>query len=107
MILIYTKRLRSQKLNIYTYDYQLMDACQDFQFTAFLLHAVIESLENKSKWISIISDNSSHYYNADLIIILSHQLEWYQINIKKQIFLKAEKAKTAIDNHHAYILNKK
>jgi len=40
------------------------------------------------------------------MIILSHWLEWYQINVKKWIFLKAEKAKTTINSHHAQVLNK-
>ena len=41
------------------------------------------------------------------MIILSHWLEWYQINVKKWIFLEAGEAKTAIDSHHAQVLNKK
>ncbi|UZO17188.1 uncharacterized protein OCT59_008549 [Rhizophagus irregularis] len=67
------------------------------------LHAVIESLENKPKWITIISDNGPHYHNADLMMILGNWLEWYQINVKKWIFLEAGKAKTTIDSHHAQI----
>jgi hypothetical protein len=64
---------------------------------------VVESLENKPKWIIIISDNGSHYHNADLMMILRHWLEWYQINIKKWIFLEPGEAKTTIDSHHAQV----
>ncbi len=83
MILMYTKRLESQELDVHAYDHWSIDARQDSWFTASSLHAVIESLENKPKWISIISNNGPYYHNADLMIILSHWLEWYQINVKK------------------------
>ena len=83
-----------------------MDAHQDFWFIASSLHAVIESLENKPKWITIISNNGPHYYNTDLIMILGNWLEWYQINIKKWIFLEVGEAKTTIDSYHAQVLMK-
>ena len=75
LILMYTKKLESQKLEINAYDHWSMDAHQDFWFTAFSLHAMIESLENKPKWVIIILDNGPHYYNADLIMILRYWLE--------------------------------
>ncbi|UZO23638.1 uncharacterized protein OCT59_015970 [Rhizophagus irregularis] len=83
-ILMYTKKSGHQEL-------------------ASSLHAVIESLENKPKWITIISDNGPHYHNADLMMILGNWLLWYQINVKKWIFLEAGEAKTTIDSHHAQI----
>jgi hypothetical protein len=102
-ILMYTKKLEFQNLEIHAYDHWSMDARQDSWFTASSLHAVIESLENKPKWIIIISDNGPHYHNADLMMILRHWLEWYQINIKKWIFLEAGETKTTIDSHHAQV----
>ncbi|PKY46438.1 hypothetical protein RhiirA4_420645 [Rhizophagus irregularis] len=102
-ILMYTKKSGHQELDIHAYDHWSMDARQDSWFTASSLHAVIESLENKPKWITIISDNGPHYHNADLMMILGNWLEWYQINVKKWIFLEAGEAKTTIDSHHAQI----
>ncbi|CAB5200722.1 uncharacterized protein OCT59_024507 [Rhizophagus irregularis] len=75
-ILIYTKKPGYQELDVHAYDYWSMDACQDSWFTASSLHhAVIESLENKPKWITIISDNGPHYHNTDLMMILGNWLE--------------------------------
>ncbi|PKB96579.1 hypothetical protein RhiirA5_470704 [Rhizophagus irregularis] len=71
-ILMYTKKSGHQELNIHAYDHWSMDTHQDSWFTASSLHAVIESLENKPKWITIISDNGPHYHNADLIMILGN-----------------------------------
>ena len=105
-ILMYTKQPGCQELDVHAYDHWSMDARQDSWFTASSLHAVIESLENKPKWITIISDNGPHYHNADLMMILGNWLEWYQINVKKWIFLEAGEAKTTIDSHHAQVLMK-
>src|SRR4051794_20341165 len=76
------------------------------QLHHFTVHAVIESLENKPKWIIIISDNGLYYHNANLMMILGHWLDWYQINVKKWVFLEAGEAKTTIDSHHAQVLRK-
>ena len=40
------------------------------------------------------------------MMILGNWLEWYQINVKKWIFLEAGEAKTTIDSHHAQVLMK-
>ncbi|GET00825.1 hypothetical protein GLOIN_2v1477631 [Rhizophagus clarus] len=37
---------------------------------------VIESLEIKPDWVTFLSDNDSHYHNADLMLILEHWSEW-------------------------------
>ncbi|EXX55648.1 hypothetical protein RirG_223620 [Rhizophagus irregularis DAOM 197198w] len=37
------------------------------------------------------------------MMILGNWLLWYQINVKKWIFLEAGEAKTTIDSHHAQI----
>jgi len=35
------------------------------------------------------------------MIIMSKWYEWYGIQVKKWIFLKAGEAKTTVDSHHA------
>ena len=73
--LIYTRKSDHQ-LNIQAYDHWSADTCQDAWFTAFSLYAVIESLKIKSNWVTFLSDNGSHYHNADLMLILGHWNEW-------------------------------
>lgn len=101
--LIYTKSDEFNELNIQAFDHWSSDSRQDAWFTASSLHAVIESLETKPKWISILSDNGPHYHNTDLMIIMSHWIEWYGIHVKKWVFLEAGEAKTTIDSHHAQV----
>ena len=72
---------------------------------ALSLYTVFDTLPKKPKWITIISNNSPHYHNFELIIILSHWKDWYNIHIKKWIFLETGEAKTVIDSHHAQVLN--
>lgn len=60
-------------------------------------------MPKKPKWIIIISDNGPHYHNTEMMIILSHWKDWYNIEIKKWIFLEAGEAKTTIDSHHAQV----
>ncbi|RHZ76642.1 hypothetical protein Glove_194g125 [Diversispora epigaea] len=72
-ILIYTKDPETNNLDIQTYDHWSNDTKQDAWFTASSLHSVIEILEKKPRWITIISDN------------------------------EAGEAKTIIDSHHAQI----
>ena len=103
MILLYTKSKESSEINIQAIDHQSTNACQDTWFSMSSLYSVIENLEIKSKWISIIFDNGSHYHNSELIIIISKQYEWYGIQVKKWIFLKAGKTKTIVDSHHAQV----
>ncbi|GBC35518.2 hypothetical protein GLOIN_2v1880126 [Rhizophagus irregularis DAOM 181602=DAOM 197198] len=73
------------------------------------LHSVLvyqkikENLEQKPKWITIISDNGPHYHNTQLMIILSYWYDWYNVEVRRWIFLEAGEAKTSIDSHHAQI----
>ncbi|PKK61648.1 hypothetical protein RhiirC2_856133 [Rhizophagus irregularis] len=85
-ILIYIKKPGYQELDVHAYDHWSMDACQDSWFTANFITSCY---------------NGPYYHNADLMMILGNWLKWYQINVKKWIFLEAGKAKTTIDNHHA------
>ncbi|UZO17066.1 uncharacterized protein OCT59_008428 [Rhizophagus irregularis] len=103
-ILIYTKNSETQNLNIQAFDHWSNDTKQDAWFTASSLHGVIETLEKKPSWITIISDNGPHYHNTELMIILSYWKEWYNISIKNWIFLEAGEAKTTIDSHHAQVI---
>ncbi|RHZ78305.1 hypothetical protein Glove_166g93 [Diversispora epigaea] len=95
----------SLELDIQAHDYWSNDPRQDAFFTASSLYAVIESMEKKPKpeWVIIISDNGSHYYNSDLMMILRYWSDWYGIWSKKWIFLEPGEAKTTIDSHHAQI----
>lgn len=102
-ILLYTRKSEGHQLNIQAYDHWSADTCQDAWFTASSLHAVIESLEVKPDWITFLSDNGPHYHNAELMLILGHWNEWYNITVKKWIFLEAGEAKTSIDSHHAQV----
>jgi len=100
--LVYTRK-SDRQLDVQAYDHWSADPCQDAWFTASSLHAVIESLEIKPEWITFISDNGPHYHNADLMLILGHWNEWYNITVRKWIFLEAGEAKTSIDSHHAQV----
>ena len=100
-VLVYTRKSGSHQLDIKAFDHQLNDTCQDAWFTASSLHVVIESLEVKPEWIIFLSDNGPHYYNADLMLVLGHWNEWYNILVKKWIFLEAGEAKTSVDSHYA------
>ncbi|RHZ88774.1 hypothetical protein Glove_21g132 [Diversispora epigaea] len=101
-VLVYTKK-ENNKLDICAFDHWSNDTRQDAWFTASSLHSTIITLEKKPKWISIISDNGGHYHNSELMVILSYWYEWYNVEVKKWIFLEPGEAKTTIDSHHAQI----
>ncbi|RHZ70242.1 hypothetical protein Glove_274g30 [Diversispora epigaea] len=63
-ILTYTKDIETNNFNIQAYDYWSNDIKQDAWFTASSLHGVIETLEKKPKWITIISDNAEEIKTA-------------------------------------------
>ncbi|UZO23756.1 uncharacterized protein OCT59_016087 [Rhizophagus irregularis] len=77
------------------------DTHQDAWFTASSIH--LENLEPKPKWISILSDNGMHYHCTELMLIIGHLKEWYDVIPRRWLFLEAVEAKTAIDSHHAQI----
>lgn len=106
-VLLYTKPKDSVEINIQAIDHWSTDARQDAWFSASSLHSVMENLDVKPKWISIISDNGPHYHNSELMIIMSKWYEWYRIHVKKWIFLEAGEAKTTVDSHHAQVCNAK
>ncbi|CAB5100617.1 hypothetical protein GLOIN_2v1846636 [Rhizophagus irregularis DAOM 181602=DAOM 197198] len=98
-----TKDQNTNNINVNAFNHWSRDTKQDAWFKASSLHGVIETLERKPSYVTIISDNGGHYHNTELIIILSHWKEWYNICVNKWIFLEAVEAKTAIDSHHAQI----
>ena len=99
--MVYTRKAGSFELNIQAHDHWSNDSRQDAWFTASSLHAVVESMEKKPEWVSIISDNGDHYHNADLMMILRYWPDWYGIWPKKWIFLEPGEAKTK----NGYFLN--
>ena len=60
-------------------------------------------IENKPKWVSIISDNGGHYHNSELMAIISYWYDWYNIEVCEWIFLEPGEAKTTVDSHHATV----
>ena len=60
-------------------------------------------MSKKPKWITLISDNGPHYHNSEMMLIIAHWKDWYDIEVRKWIFLEAGEAKTAIDSHHAQV----
>jgi hypothetical protein len=103
-VLVYRKNQDIQNMNIEAFDHWSDDTKQDAWFTASSLHTVIENLEPRPKWITIISDNGPHYHNTQLMIILSHWHDWYNVEVRRWIFLEAGEAKSSIDSHHAQVI---
>ncbi|RHZ77227.1 hypothetical protein Glove_184g100 [Diversispora epigaea] len=73
-VLIYTKDININRINVQAFDHWSDD-----------------------------THNGSHYHCTELMIILGHWYEWYNIIPRKWIFLEAGEAKTSIDSHHAQI----
>ncbi|UZO13203.1 uncharacterized protein OCT59_004708 [Rhizophagus irregularis] len=102
-VLVYTKNMEQNQLDVQVFDHWSNDTCQDAWFTASSLHTVIETLNPKPKWVTIMSDNGMHYHCTELMLIIAHWKEWYNIIPRKWIFLEAGEAKTLIDSHHAQV----
>lgn len=101
-VLLYTKN-QDGELDVSAFDHWSNDTRQDAWFTASSLHGVLTSIENKPKWVSIISDNGGHYHNSELMVILNYWHEWYDVEVRNWTFLEPGEAKTAIDSHHAQV----
>jgi len=105
-ILMYTKP-ENENLNVAAFDHWSADTRQDAWFTASSLHAVFDVMSKKPKWVTLISDNGPHYHNSEMMLIMAHWKDWYDIEVKSWIFLEAGEAKTAIDSHHAQVRSNK
>ncbi|RHZ82825.1 hypothetical protein Glove_103g290 [Diversispora epigaea] len=94
-ILVFTKK-NENEIDISAYDHWSLDIKQDAWFTASAFETAFETLENKPKWIKVISDNGPHYHNSELMAIIANWNECW-------LFLEPGEAKTIIDSHHAAI----
>ncbi|RGB23971.1 hypothetical protein C1646_773743 [Rhizophagus diaphanus] len=61
------------------------------------------NIQPKPKWVTIMSDNRPHYHCTELMLVIGHWKDWYDIVSRKWIFLEASEAKTLIDSHHAQV----
>ena len=62
-------------------------------------------MDPKPLWVKIISDNGGHYHNSELMAIISHWHDWYNVEVREWIFLEPGEAKTTVDSHHATVNN--
>ena len=86
---------------IEAYDHWSLDTKQDAWFTASAFEAVFETINKKPKWIKVISDNGPHYYNSELMAIVSYWHNWYNVKVRSWLFLEPGEVKTMVDSHHA------
>ena len=91
----------SNNLDIRAYDHWSTDTKQDALFTASCFEAVFMTMDPKPQWVKIISDNGGHYHNSELISIISYWHRWYDVEVRRWIFLEPDEAKTTVDSHHA------
>ena len=61
------------------------------------------TMDPKPLWIKIISDNGGHYHNSELMTIISHWHDWYNIEVRGWVFLELGEAKTTVDSYHATV----
>ncbi|RHZ81289.1 hypothetical protein Glove_122g140 [Diversispora epigaea] len=92
-----------EKLDVQAYDHWSSDTKQDVWFTASCFESVFMTINPKPLWIKIISDNGGHYHNSELMTIISHWYDWYNVEVRGWIFLEPGEAKTTVDSHHATI----
>src|SRR5207245_8993519 len=97
-VLLFTRSNNFKEIEINAFDHWSADTKQDAWFTASSFDAVFNSLENRPKWVIIMSDNGPHYHNSELMILISCWKNWYNIECKNWIFLEAGEAKTTIDS---------
>ncbi|GBC29212.2 hypothetical protein GLOIN_2v1767205 [Rhizophagus irregularis DAOM 181602=DAOM 197198] len=63
----------------------------------------IRAYDHWSTDTKIMSDNGAHYHSSELMAIIAHWNEWYQIEVRDWQFLEPGEAKSTIDSHHAAI----
>jgi hypothetical protein len=92
-----------EELDVQAYDHWSSDTKQDAWFTASCFESVFTTMDPKPLWVKIISDNGGHYHNSELMTIISHWYDWYNIEVREWIFLEPGEAKTTVDSHHATV----
>ncbi|PKY61544.1 hypothetical protein RhiirA4_486653, partial [Rhizophagus irregularis] len=76
-----------EELDVQAYDHWSSDTKQDAWFTASCFESVFTTMDPKPLWVKIISDNGGHYHNSELMSIISHWYDWYNIEVRGWIFL--------------------
>jgi len=92
-----------EELDVQAYNHWSSDTKQDAWFTASYFESVFTTMDPKPLWVKIISDNGGHYHNSELMSIISHWYDWYNIEVCGWIFLEPGEAKTTVDSHHATV----
>src|SRR5687767_13711504 len=100
---MYTKSAENENLNVIAFDHWLANTRQGVWFTTSSLHAMFDIISKKPKWITLISDNRSHYDNSEMMHLLAYTKHSYGIEVRSWIFLTAGEAKTAINSHPVQI----
>ncbi|GES77637.1 hypothetical protein GLOIN_2v1880126 [Rhizophagus clarus] len=72
-------------------------------FTASCFESVFTTIDFEPLWVKIISDNGEHYHNSELMTIISHWYDWYNIKVCGWVFLEPGEAKMTVDSHYAMI----
>ncbi|GBB91846.1 hypothetical protein RclHR1_19260002 [Rhizophagus clarus] len=71
-VLVYTKNMEQNQLDIQIFDHWSNDTYQDAWFITSSFHTIIETMNPKPKWITIMSDNGMHYHCSELMLIIGH-----------------------------------
>ncbi|RHZ82228.1 hypothetical protein Glove_110g47 [Diversispora epigaea] len=66
-VLVYTKNIEQNQMNVQTFDHWSDNTRQDAWYTASSLHTVFETINSKPKWVTIMSDNGMHYHCTELM----------------------------------------
>ncbi|RHZ83505.1 hypothetical protein Glove_91g130 [Diversispora epigaea] len=74
-VLVYTKNIEQNQMNVQTFDHWSDDTRQDAWYTAS--YTFFETINPKPKWITIMSDNGMHYHCTELMLIISQAIKRY------------------------------
>ncbi|CAG8530252.1 29980_t:CDS:10, partial [Racocetra persica] len=90
LVLIYTRFPNNNNLQARAFDYWSTNSRQDAWFTASSFHAAINELNPQPEWVSFLSDNRPHYYNADLMIIIKRWKEYRHVHLRFNITQRSD-----------------
>ncbi|RIB15734.1 hypothetical protein C2G38_2191755 [Gigaspora rosea] len=91
------------QIEVQAFDHWSLDTKQDAWFTASSFDSVFETLDPKPNWIKIFSDNGAHYYNSEMMALVTNWYQWYNIEVQDWYFFEPGEAKSLVDSHHATI----